>query len=880
MMGMVAILMIGNGGMAEEPTTPRPLPRVLIVYSYHLDMPWVAELNRGFVSTFAGRAERVVMQLDVKRFPDHGRESAMAETLRWHAAMSHPAVVVPVDDYAYDFVLRHRDLVPDVPIVFCGVNSAPDHVPPGVTGVIEPVRQLAGTLDLMFMFHPQAKRLVVVNDQTETGRANDRSLRDMRSHWGGREVVHLGSGTFAEVEGELACLSPRDDVVLLLSWNLDATGAVRDYETAVRRARAVCLAPIYGIWRFYLGGGIVGGNLLDGEAHATEAAGLVLRILAGENPSRIPVVEQGTTTTGFDQRELDRFGIPDDKLPTAAVVVHPHHSFVRENWGFILSTVVVITAQSVTIVWLLVAERRRRRAEQRAAESDLHLRSLFAGAPIGMFRSVPDGRLLAVNPAMAAMFGYESPDMMIAQVNRIGISISIYDDPEQRQFVLAELTEAAGQWIERETRFRRRDGSLIDTIMSVSLRPDPLTREPVLSGFIQDMTVRRQQEMERRRFERLSALGQLAGGVAHDFNNMLAGILGYADLIVSRTTDERSRTYAGKIVDAVDRARDLTGGLLRFSRQGSEVAVSYQAHEAIVAAVDLFGASRAHHIQVICRLEASRHRVRGFPSQLQNAVLNLCLNARDAMLGGGTISITSDNIDIAAEDVTTWQPYTILPGSYVRIAVSDTGSGMLPDVLAHCLEPFFTTKGDKGTGLGLPSVHGAVSDHHGAMHITSHPGQGTTFVLVLPLTSGSQSGVQSVVHVTTPVAGTRRGPVLVVDDAANLRLNQIELLTDFGFPALGFEDGPSVIAWVREHPGAAALVLLDMDMPKMHGDEVFDVLRSIDATLPVIVTSGSVSSVAIQQMLERGLLSALRKPTQAKELIEHVGRVVGIPEQS
>jgi CheY-like chemotaxis protein len=111
-------------------------------------------------------------------------------------------------------------------------------------------------------------------------------------------------------------------------------------------------------------------------------------------------------------------------------------------------------------------------------------------------------------------------------------------------------------------------------------------------------------------------------------------------------------------------------------------------------------------------------------------------------------------------------------------------------------------------------------------------------------------------------------------------LNQIELLTDFGFPALGFEDGPSVIAWVREHPGAAALVLLDMDMPKMHGDEVFDVLRSIDATLPVIVTSGSVSSVAIQQMLERGLLSALRKPTQAKELIEHVGRVVGIPEQS
>ncbi|MBK8478413.1 MAG: hypothetical protein IPL39_19640, partial [Opitutaceae bacterium] len=250
------------GAVADRPEKPA----ILVVLSYHVGMEWEDDVCEGLAASVGDRAELVLLQLDVKRFPAPGRESAMEANFASKAAMSRPAVVITIDDFAYDFVLKRRALLPaGTPVVFGGVNFLATEPPPRTGGVVEAI-DLEGTLALARALFPGERRLVIVNDPTETGRANDAALRQVLAAqptpW---KTLRLGSSTFAETDAALAGLDPRRDVVLLLSWNLDAAGATRTYDEAVTTARAVCPVPLFGVWEFYFGRGIVGGSLLDGR---------------------------------------------------------------------------------------------------------------------------------------------------------------------------------------------------------------------------------------------------------------------------------------------------------------------------------------------------------------------------------------------------------------------------------------------------------------------------------------------------------------------------------------------------------------------------------------------------------------------------------------
>ncbi len=251
-----------------------------------------------------------------------------------------------------------------------------------------------------------------------------------------------------------------------------------------------------------------------------------------------------------------------------------------------------------------------------------------------------------------------------------------------------------------------------------------------------DITERYRSNELHHRTRKMIALGQLAGGVAHDFNNMLTGILGFADLISIRVVDDKAKIYAAKISAQVSQAQTLTSRLLSFARNRAVSHDIYDAHTAITTALDLFSATKHHDVIISSELGAEKSYVRGFPAFFQNAMLNLCLNARDAMEFGGQLRITSDVCILDATATSLLKPYAAVPGDFLHIAVSDTGLGMEPEVIAYCLEPLFTTKGEQGTGLGLPSVHACVLDHHGALRIESAPRQGTTIHLWLPLVAG------------------------------------------------------------------------------------------------------------------------------------------------
>jgi len=364
--------------------------------------------------------------------------------------------------------------------------------------------------------------------------------------------------------------------------------------------------------------------------------------------------------------------------------------------------------------------------ESRLPSSAKHLQAIFNQAPIGMFRSTVQGRFLEANPAAAAMLGYDDPEDLIAIVNEKGIGQTLFADPAKRVAFVAEMQDRTEAWHVMEVSYLKKNGEALDAILSICLQHDPEIGAKAFFGFIQDITERKRQEAHRQHTEKLLALGTLASGIAHDFNNLLAGILGYSDLMTTESDPGRLQTLATRLHKVVVKAQGFTSGLLRFSRQGLQEATRFDAHELIRNALYLFEPVRPGGVQVHLALTAPQATLQGFPDHFQNAVLNLCLNARDAMPEGGSLSLRT----CEAEPPAGAEPMPA--GPCLCLEIQDTGLGMSAETLKRCLDPFFTTKTD-GTGLGLPSVRSTVADLGGVMTIHSQPGEGTRFRLFLPL---------------------------------------------------------------------------------------------------------------------------------------------------
>jgi two-component system CheB/CheR fusion protein len=324
---------------------------------------------------------------------------------------------------------------------------------------------------------------------------------------------------------------------------------------------------------------------------------------------------------------------------------------------------------------------------------------------------------------------------MVAQVNRTGIAETLFEDPAVRRRLVASVVDRPGSFAVAQVRYRTRTGRSIDALLSMTSIDDPVSHERTLIGFVQDVTERIREEATRQRREKLLALGQMAGGVVHDFKNQLVVVLAEAQLLASeRSGDPMVEESTQHIVAAVDGARGVTDRLLRFVQErGGEKPGVFEAEEVVHATVALFKPGAGRRVRVVEDLGAGTTLVSGFRDDLQSALLNLCLNSRDAMPDGGELTVRTRDVTLSAAACAALAPYTPTPGAHLEIAVSDTGVGMPPDVVATCREPFFTTKGDVGTGLGLWMVHCIVSGHGGAMQIRSASGAGTTVTLYVPV---------------------------------------------------------------------------------------------------------------------------------------------------
>ncbi len=399
-------------------------------------------------------------------------------------------------------------------------------------------------------------------------------------------------------------------------------------------------------------------------------------------------------------------------------------------------------------------------------------------------------------------------------------------------------------------------------------------------GVIRDITDRKQVEEEHRRLEsklhqaqKMEAIGSLAGGIAHDFNNMLAGISGYAEVIKRRNRtyegavkDQRLDTHVNVILKASERAGDLTSKLLAFARQGKYQVVLINVDDTIHEVIALLRHTIDRRIEIGLSLNPGPCYVLGDPTQLQNAVLNLAMNAVDAMPDGGTLTFTTDVTDFTPELVK-MLPYHMTPGKYVRLTVSDTGVGMDESVRSRIFEPFFTTKDvGKGTGLGLASVYGTVKSHHGSVEARSTTGCGSEFIVHLPLQDPPSSGsIQS-----TETIKNGKGEILVVDDEEVVRNILTQMLLEIGYTVSTCTNGMEAVQYYRQHGDSIDLIILDMNMPVMNGIDCFRELRGLNGDVKVIITTGYSFQSDTQQIIMAGVNGFIPKPFKLSDLSSEI----------
>jgi two-component system cell cycle sensor histidine kinase/response regulator CckA len=506
----------------------------------------------------------------------------------------------------------------------------------------------------------------------------------------------------------------------------------------------------------------------------------------------------------------------------------------------------------------------RRKAERALQASEERYRLLFEKNLAGVFRSTLEGRFLEVNAAFARMMGYSSREELLALP-----SMELYFEPEDRQIFIRKL-RPEGTAVNVELRCRRKDGAAVWLLENVSLRREG--SEEILEGTVIDITDRKQLEEQLRLSQKMEAVGRLAGGVAHDFNNLLTVIMGNADILMgAMSEDDGRKTDVEEILKASERAASLTRQLLAFGRGQTLIVEVLDLNSVISNTEHLLQRVIGEDVSLVSVLDPRLSSVRADPGQIEQVLMNLAINARDAMPEGGKLTIETSNVwldeDYARDHV------TVKSGPYVMMAVSDTGAGMSEETRSHAFEPFFTTKEQgKGTGLGLATVYGIVKQSGGYIWIYSEPGLGTTVKVYLPRVEDAPDPARPRPERAAPAGG--RETILLVEDEDSVRHLARRCLEARGYRVFSARGGREALDIAERHGESIDLALTDVVMPEMSGLELVRRLRHVHPGLKAVFMSGYTDNAfARQGALDAGT-AFLQKPFSAFGLAQRIREVL------
>lgn len=506
----------------------------------------------------------------------------------------------------------------------------------------------------------------------------------------------------------------------------------------------------------------------------------------------------------------------------------------------------------------------RKEMEVRLAESEERYRVLFEQASEAILIARPEGEILTANHATADLFGVRPEELTNVNIK------DFYQNPDDRMAFRREI-ESKGFVKDYPVEMKQRDGTEKLCLLSSSLWED---REGNIIGYLSmflDVTEHRKLEEQLRQAQKMESIGTLAGGIAHDFNNILTIVQGYSEMVLAdKSQDHPDYEDLSAIHNAARKGADLVKQLMTFSRKIETDMRPVNLNKEVQNALKLISRSIPKMIDIQMNLAPDISRINADSGQIEQVILNLAVNAKHAMPDGGTLTFKTDNITL--DEAYCIKHAEAVPGDYVCLMIEDTGSGMSKDVVDRIFEPFFSTKkAGEGTGLGLAMVYGIVKNHGGHITCYSEPNAGATFKIYLPVIEDLAISGEFKIQQDTPGGAET---ILLVDDEELIRSLGKKMLQQAGYTVMEARTGEEALETYREHGRKIDLVLLDLIMPGMGGDQALDELKKMDSGVCVIIASGYSRDGHVRKTTERGAASFVDKPFGKNDLLRKIREIL------
>jgi PAS domain S-box-containing protein len=874
-------VLVGTGAVGA----PAKTPEVFILCSYSTGYDWSDEVLGGVMNqlkAFDPSIDPIIQHLDFRRFPNSEREEWIARDIEYKIRERRPQLLIVLDDPAFTFARTNRQrLWPSIPMVFGGVNRfTPELIAgmPDVTGVSEE-SDFHRTFELIRCLKPETKRILVVSTQTPSGLNSRLAMEQIaRRYEGIYQFEYFDNWTDQQLIDRVSSL-PEGTVGFLIEATQDINGRYNYTDAEFSRSlSSKASQPLFlksrppgkHDWSVDPWDGI-GGGLVVASLHGDKVGELAVRVLKGERAADIPVELLTPERIEVDYRHLQRFGLTGRPLPPGTVVVNAPVTFYQVHRSKIILVGIAFVILCIVITALFLNILRRHRVEQalKRAQADLELLARAIAQASDMILVLgTDGVVKYANPAFGRIMRCDPGQAKGRHLD------SLWDDTTDKPAFArnAPVAEREGLWsgvfhVKAQPNHQVR----LEAMISPMRDSQGVTENYLFMA--RDTTLESKLEEQLRSSQKMEAIGSLAGGIAHDFNNILQVINGFTASMLEECGDHSPLKEDLQMVrEAGNRAAQLTRQLLLFSRKQALNVQEVDPSEMVADLLKMVRRLIGEHIEIRLQPLKAPCRLMLDKGQMEQVLLNLCLNARDAMPEGGRIVIDLQRTRVESDDLQNWPE--LQPGDHLMLSVGDTGCGMRPEVVSRLFEPFFTTKPvGKGTGLGLSVVYGIIKQHHGAIRVYSEPGHGSEFKIYLPFNTAG-NGAGSVGNEKAAVVSQGSGTILIAEDDPQVRLLARKILERNGFKILLAHDGEEALKLIDTHHSEIRLAMLDAMMPRLGGRAVYEEIRRRRLDLPVLFCSGYSAELLPEAMAPESGVALLNKPYRQEDLLQAIHRLL------
>lgn len=857
---------------AQAAWAQKPKKKVLYLNSYHHGYAWSDEIRKGIISVLNDSEFTLEVQteyMDAKKYNYNYITNKLVTLYRDKFAGEKFDAIIVSDNDAFSFVRQHRaELFPGVPIVFCGVNMSRDPLEVGITGVVERP-SIIDTLNVALSFHPGVKRLVVVGDESTTGRYIRQQIENVMSVFEKRLAfeywTNMGMGEMLARVREL----PDDTILFFIPMYQEVDGRFYTAEEVMEEISKYSTVPLYSSWRFLLGHGSVGGKLLSGQDQGAQAAEMALEVLRGTPVSSIPIVDKPSGEYWFDYKVLKRLHIPEDMLPKGSKLINTPKAFYELPKELFWTIIVSLGILLVITVFLVTNIHERKKGEKKIMDQLSFLEILMDTIPQLVCWKDENQRYLGANRAFTSFFGLERPSSIVSKSD-----LALLDHTREYAEWANSLDREVFRTRKSVTKARTKVQDLLGNTVWLEITKVPLFDRlgQVVGPLSTAENITKQLSLEKQllQSQKMEAIGTLAGGIAHDFNNILTSIINSTELAISDVTENSvTQKDLNRVLKAAQRGGNVVKQILAFSRPSQEGFRPTDMGELLYEVLGLVKASLPRNIDIRTDIQTGLNSVNADPTQLHQVVLNLCTNSFQALrASGGVLKVELAEVELGLDDA---RMLNLRPDTYLKLSISDNGPGIPMDILDKIFDPFFTTK-DKteGTGLGLAVVHGIVKGHNGAITVSSSPWDNTRFDIYLPSNEKLDESGSIPLHKLAPGVGR----ILFVEDDEDQLQTTPRILESLGYDVVATSDPMEVIGMVARDPYVFDLVITDFDMPDTNGVELALSLQDTAPHLPVMLVSGREDAATAASRL-KNIKRVVIKPYNKNIIAEAIDSVLG-----